>query len=252
MKKLKLLLVLLLMFAFAIPMVNAEEAVVKPKINVYLFKGEGCGYCANALSFFESIKEEYGQYFNLVEYEVWYNADNSELMYDVAEYMNATIQGVPFIVIGNESYPGFNDSMADAIKKQILAEYNLDETKRTDVIKLLETGVNPNGSRNKKILFVSVVALVGLVGFVVLARRGIEDDSVVTLAEGKKEVKVEKEANETKKEKIVEEVVEEEEEEVVAKSSKKSKSTKKDTVDSKKKVNKTSKKSTKNNTKKKN
>lgn len=255
MKKLKMLLVMLLMFVVAMPMVNAEEATTKSKVNVYLFKGEGCGYCANALTFFESIKEEYGKYFNLVEYEVWYNKDNSDLMYDVAEYMGASITGVPFIVIGNEFYPGFNDSISESIKKQIVSEYNLEESKRVDVVKMLESGVDPSGSRNKKILIVSIVAVIGLVSFVVLARHGIEEEVVVSLNADKKDLKVEKEAiveKTTKQEKVVEEVVKEEKVRGKDKSTKKSNTAKKEDSNSKKKTTSTKKKTTKTNTKKKN
>lgn len=259
MKKLKLLLAMLLIFSFAMPMVKAEETVAgsseKSEVNVYLFKGNGCGYCANALSFFEEIEKDYGHYFNLVEYEVWYNKDNSDLMYEVADYMGATIKGVPFIVIGNESFPGFNDALKESIKKQIVDEYNLDESKRTDVIKLLESGVDPNASRNKKILFVSVVALVGLVGFVVLARHGIEDETVVSLSEPKnneKEVKVVSESKIEKNEDVVEEEIEEEEVLVKKNNSKKKNSTKKDPSKANKKATNTKKKTTNNNVKKKN
>ena len=55
------------------------------KVNVYFFRGEGCSHCAEAEEWFDSIKEEYSEYYNLIDYEVWYNTDNSDLMQKVAD-----------------------------------------------------------------------------------------------------------------------------------------------------------------------
>lgn len=175
MKKFKLLLISLLFIAFVAPFsVRAEEdnTQERSKINVYIFRGEGCGFCAKALSFFESIEKEYGKYYNLVTYEIWNNADNAALMDQVAEYLDVSIKGVPFIIIGNETYDGFQDSMSDELKSQILAEYNRNDDERTDIIKNMQNGLaNKNGSSDTVITIVSLVVIAGIVAFVVFARK---------------------------------------------------------------------------------
>lgn len=93
------------------------------KINIYLFRGKGCTVCRNFVTFLANNVEEYGKYFNLVAFEVWYDNDNEKLLYEVAEVFGDEVDGVPYIVIGDESFPGFlatdeyQESIFTAIKK---------------------------------------------------------------------------------------------------------------------------------------
>lgn len=109
---------------------NYEEST--DKINVYIFRGSTCSYCLKAVSFFASIVDEYGQYFNLVTYEVWANSDNASLMDRVAATFDEEVTGVPYIVIGDQSYPGYINTMDDELKEQIVAAYK--STDRYDVM----------------------------------------------------------------------------------------------------------------------
>lgn len=189
MKKLKMLVMALLLLVFAVPaFANAEEAVTRSEAKVYIFKGETCGFCAKALEFFESIEEEYGKYFELVEYEVWNNAANAELMDKVAEYLGTEISGVPFIIIGEKTYPGFDESWATEIKENIMSEYNKAEDERVDIIKESQKVV----SYDNVVTVVSVLAIVGIALFVYFARRDI-DNKEVNVKETKKVKNTERE-----------------------------------------------------------
>ena len=77
MKKIKYL-VLLLVATLLIPVAvfaTDEEAVAEDttatsnEVNVYFFRGEGCPHCEEAEQWFQSIEEEYGSYFKIVDYE---------------------------------------------------------------------------------------------------------------------------------------------------------------------------------------
>ena len=95
MRKIKYLLLLLLCI---IPIqVNAIKTdyedklydvvdVVKEenKINLYLFRGEGCPHCKNEEKWLKQIKEKYGDYLNVYDFEVWYNEENQ------GKYIKAT------------------------------------------------------------------------------------------------------------------------------------------------------------------
>lgn len=104
----------------------------KKPIIIYEFYGSTCGYCASLNSWFDSIEEEYGDYYDLVKFEVWSSKDNQNLMYKVADHLNDRMSGVPYLVIGKNSVNGFGSS--DAEKQQIinyiLEEYNKDESER--------------------------------------------------------------------------------------------------------------------------
>lgn len=176
MKKLKKMLLVLLMIMMVVPSYvfaeeEEEEVTTKEPVTVYMFRGEGCTYCAAALEWFESIEEEYGDYFDLVTYEVWYDTDNSELMQEVADVLGDTASGVPYIIVGNYSYPnGFasdtvvdsttGETMADQLLAQIMEVYNSDN--RYDV--MVEVNNKPNYDT-----VVGVVACVIIVGGVVIA-----------------------------------------------------------------------------------
>lgn len=92
------------------------------KINVYLFRGNGCGYCNRFLKFLNDNIEEYGQYFNLVSYEVMNNPNNAKLLTEVSTFMGGAVTSVPYIVIGDEVFSGFSEEeygekIKTAIKK---------------------------------------------------------------------------------------------------------------------------------------
>lgn len=138
MKKIKYLLLIMITFLFIIPLgVNAKE-----KINVYLFRGEGCPHCQEAEEFFDSIKAEYGKYYKLVDYETWYDTNNADLMKKVAEKLDEEVSGVPYIIIGKKTWNGYADTYNDEITSAIKNEYN--SSNRYDVIEDL------NGKNEKK------------------------------------------------------------------------------------------------------
>ena len=66
---------------------------------IYLFRGKGCAYCKKFLTYLNSIVDDYGKYFKVVSYEVWYDNDNAELMEKVGNLLGQKAEGVPYIVI---------------------------------------------------------------------------------------------------------------------------------------------------------
>lgn len=97
------------------------------QITIYLFRGNGCGYCGNFLTFLNSIVDDYGKYFKVVSFEVWYDQNNRELMSEVASALNTSATGVPFIIIGKNVFPGYSDEYAEQVKQAIVEEYESSE-----------------------------------------------------------------------------------------------------------------------------
>ena len=99
---------------------NTEEK----QITVYLFRGEGCHFCENAIEFLKSIMNNYS-YLEIKTYEVWKNQENEELMHLVSQKLNIEIKNsVPLIIIGNNyAKRGFADGMKEGIKKEIETSY---------------------------------------------------------------------------------------------------------------------------------
>ena len=59
---------------------------------IYMFRGKGCGYCKKFLTFLSNLSNEYGKYFKLVSYEVWYDTNNNTLMQTVASYLKKMLK----------------------------------------------------------------------------------------------------------------------------------------------------------------
>ena len=111
---------------------EAEEMEIKNKnykeddkqAIIYMFRGDGCGYCRAFLEFLNSISEEYGKYFRLVSFEVWNNSQNADLLNKVPLVTNESAGGVPYIIIGEKVFGGYAESYNDEIKSAIMAQYN--------------------------------------------------------------------------------------------------------------------------------
>lgn len=108
------------------------------KVKLYFFHGDGCPHCAEAEEFFDSIKDEYGDKFEVVAYEVWYDTDNNELLQKIGEARDESISGVPYILIGDKSWSGYASSLDDEIIEAIKSEYDKDVADRYDIMNYVD------------------------------------------------------------------------------------------------------------------
>lgn len=103
MRKLLLLLFLLIIPFIAVKSIYADE----PKqVTIYFFWGEGCPHCAKEEKFLENLVSRYPEV-KVIDYEVWGNKKNRDLMIEYGKKLNADVKGVPFTVIGQEYINGF-------------------------------------------------------------------------------------------------------------------------------------------------
>lgn len=177
MKKLKLLLVALVAVLVFPVSVFAEDA--NKEVNIYFFHGDGCPHCEDAQTWFDEIEEEYGDKFKVVNYEVWYNEQNNKLMNAVAEARGETADGVPYIVVGNQSWSGFDESYKETILEKIESEYAQAVEERYDVMNYvdLEGVKTENGSSTgRDVLILILILAVGgaVVGGTIYARKNTQ------------------------------------------------------------------------------
>ena len=93
-----------------------EEGVV----NIYYFYDDACPRCDEQFEFFARIEAEWGAYYNLYSFEIT-NPENAELLAKVAEILDEQVRGIPFTVIGEEVFAGFNEGMEDSFIDAIQA-----------------------------------------------------------------------------------------------------------------------------------
>ena len=168
MKKMKLFLVLILALLM-VPFGVFADDDDKKEVNVYFFKGEGCGFCAAGLEWFDELDDKYDDMYELHEYETWYDEKNANLMNAVAEVRGETVNGVPYIVVGNQSWNGFDENVGKEILAKIKEEYKAEE--RYDVMDYVDEAALVKGPEKDDsiaddiavtVLLLVVVAGVGL------------------------------------------------------------------------------------------
>ena len=146
------------------------------EVNVYFFRGQGCSHCAEAEEWFKSIEEEYGSYFKVVDYETWYNEDNAKLMQEVADARGEKAEGVPYIIIGDQSWNGFSQSYAEDMINQIKTVYAQDVSERYDIMTYLpyiKDGKKTDDSKdsNDALALIIIILVTGGIGFGVYQAR---------------------------------------------------------------------------------
>ncbi len=145
------------------------------KVKIYFFRGEGCPHCAEAEEFFDSIKDEYGEYYTIVDYETWYNTENADLLQKVGKARDEEISGVPYILIGNKSWSGYSSDMNEEIISTIKSEYEKDVADRYDIMELIDTDSTKAKEKSKSgdvmALIIVLIVVAGISYGVVVARK---------------------------------------------------------------------------------
>ena len=144
------------------------------KVNFYIFYGSTCQFCAALHEYVAELQNDptINYMFEVVDYEVWGDKKNNELMAAIADEMNYTIKGVPIYVIGDEIYGGYEDtdSYNNTIRTAIEKAY---KEKSKDVVAPIAedvlSGARSLSESNKNkivgyvILGVTVVAIIAIV-----------------------------------------------------------------------------------------
>lgn len=89
------------------------------KIILYFFYGEGCNFCEEETKFLEEIKTEYGKYVDVRMYEVNNNIKNYNLLKDVKSYFRVDNESIPFTIIGDTYYIGYDETAKEVIMKRL-------------------------------------------------------------------------------------------------------------------------------------
>ena len=103
MSKISKIILFFLVLIIGISNVNAEE---KNLVNIYLFHSNTCPHCKEEIKVLDELQKDYPN-MKVYKYEIS-NRDNLALLDEVANLYGITVNGVPFTIIGDKYYIGFN------------------------------------------------------------------------------------------------------------------------------------------------
>lgn len=107
MKKITKVLISIFLFAGILSLLPTN-AYAAGDLNIYLFWGNGCPHCAVEKTYLAEILPEYPNV-KLNTYEIYNNQQNVKFMQKAADELNVNASGVPFLIIGDKEYVGFDE-----------------------------------------------------------------------------------------------------------------------------------------------
>lgn len=126
---------IIFLLLFSILTIFSAAQAAKDKVDIYLFRGEGCSHCAQLEPYLLYLQDEtYKGKINLHEYEIWYNEENAKLASQFLEAYGETDNGVPMTFIGVHYISGFNDGMQADFKAAIDDELANGPTDPMDIV----------------------------------------------------------------------------------------------------------------------
>ncbi len=99
------------------------------KVNIYFFHKTSCPHCKKEGKLLDSLEEKY-ENINIYRFEVSGDSQNAEYLTEVKKLFDETSGGVPYTVIGTETFLGYNSYVGEKLEKTI--QNYLDIKKETE------------------------------------------------------------------------------------------------------------------------
>lgn len=109
---------------------EADIKLLKDKLNIYIFLGDGCPHCKHLAEFLGEKQSEIGDKISLYTFEVWKDKNNLAFLKSFGKFLGENPKGVPYIIIGNKTYSGFSET--DEETKQEIINLIKTEASKTD------------------------------------------------------------------------------------------------------------------------
>ena len=157
--------------AESIELANKDYEENDKQITIYLFRGQGCPHCQEFLEFLNTLTNEYGDKFKLVSFLTTFNGysepENDDLMAQIASQLGTEATGVPFIVIGDQAFPGYASTYDEQIIAAIETLYNTPQNQRYDIF----DNVKEPEDHSLIVGIITVLVVGGLVATAVVTRK---------------------------------------------------------------------------------
>jgi thiol-disulfide isomerase/thioredoxin len=97
---------------------SANRVLASEEVNVYLFWGEGCPHCLAEKEFLYDLAAD-DPSIVIHDYEVYNDPNASKMFSEAAEKLDISVNGVPFLVIGDQYLVGYPTRDEDAAPYKI-------------------------------------------------------------------------------------------------------------------------------------
>lgn len=103
----KKILYILLLFIMFVPRIQVNALEEKNLVNIYLFHSDSCSHCKKEKQLLNELEKKYSN-IRIYKYEIG-EKENSRLLGEVSNLLDAKMGGVPFTVIGGKYFSGFSE-----------------------------------------------------------------------------------------------------------------------------------------------
>ena len=139
---------------------------------IYFFRTKGESKSVEFLKYLEGIYDRYGKFFKLRSFEVSGNEDNMLLMKNTFDYLRASEQSTPFIVIGSTYFITYKEDINENIEKAFIEFYQSGST--VDTIDEVLTRYYRNDTLIMTV-FLSIIILIPVFILAMIVKNKIEN-----------------------------------------------------------------------------
>ena len=106
-----------------------DEIEDKDKVPIIIFYGDNCTHCIELFEALDNLDSSIKDTIVVRMYEVWSNETNSRYMNTISNYLGDDVPGVPYIIIGDQAWIGFNQNYLPEMIEVIKSTPTIDITK---------------------------------------------------------------------------------------------------------------------------
>jgi glutaredoxin len=117
---------IIIVFLCLFLLVQSTSAEAFP-VNAYFFYGDGCPHCGVEKEFLHDVLQDEYPNLTIYEYEIYNNRENALLLQNIAKQLELKIEGVPFLIIGDESFVGWSNTITPALLREKVYECSIIE-----------------------------------------------------------------------------------------------------------------------------
>ena len=99
--------------------------IINNSIDAYFFSGDGCPHCAQEAKFLYGTLKKENPSLIIHEFEIYNNRNNTLILQKVSEKLGVRVDGVPFLVIGDQTFTGYAEGITpEDIRKRVAQCYS--------------------------------------------------------------------------------------------------------------------------------